>query len=157
MGETAQTAEPRWAIVEIMGHRVVAGRLVWGEPLPDGSFLQEFYGAARGGAELPRAGRGGGAIFSVRLVPEEVVRALLPAARDVDARPPGRESIYRDIDGRIERPGFDPAGDIGDALQALEENKGVRDALVLLAALAVSAIAKYDEIEMDGEEDEGAF
>ena len=61
----------RWAIVEIMGRRIVAGRLTYGTPpytagveveipLPDGSYLPEYYSA--------------GAIFALRIVPEAVAR-----------------------------------------------------------------------------------
>lgn len=68
--------QTRWVIVEIMGHRVVAGRLSFGDaPYDRGvavdvplraqegqpeTFAQEFYGA--------------GALFSVRIVPEDVAR-----------------------------------------------------------------------------------
>lgn len=162
----------RWAIVEIMGHRVVAGRLVWGEvpydrgvavdvPLPDDSFLQEFYG--------------GGAIFSVRLVPEDVarreaaqsyhvqgaVRALLPAPAEPDRKPwsAAREEMYREIDVRLTDDFFDEleAPDTEDGwmerIKAVVEYIGELDrddklayrcALRNLAAAAIGAIESHD-------------
>jgi hypothetical protein len=188
---------PRWAIVEIMGHRVVAGRLIWGEvpydrgvavdvPLPDGSFLQEFYG--------------GGAIFSVRLVPEEVarreaaqsfhvrgaVRALLPAPAEPDREPwsAAREELYREIEARLTEDDFDElvAPDTEDGwmerIKAVvecigeldrDDKRAYRRALRNLAAEAIGAIESHDRegdkedpsalelMEMDREEDEGTF
>lgn len=132
MSEQHQVPAQRWVIVEIMGHRVVAGRLAWGEvpydkgvavdvPLPPpaclvegganpaaSAFLQEFYGA--------------GAIFGLRIVPEAVARreaeeswhvrgiarALLPAPQaeeedDEDERPDARADVYQEIDEALEQ------------------------------------------------------
>lgn len=130
MSEQSTAAPERWAIIEIMGHRVIAGRLAWGEvpfdkgvavdvPLPPAPgelnapprFLQEFYGA--------------GAIFGVRLVPEQLARqeaeqswhvrgmakALLPAPakeekrpsfEDLHAREAVREELYRELDDLLD-------------------------------------------------------
>jgi hypothetical protein len=71
-----------WAIVELMGHRVRAGRISEIEayatkllqvdiPMPDGGFVTEQYGGA--------------AIYSVRPATEEIVRDY--ASRYGDPRP----------------------------------------------------------------------
>lgn len=167
----------RWAIVEIMGHRVVAGRIAWGEvpydrgvavdvPLADGAFLREFYG--------------GGAIFSVRLVPETLARreaeqswhvqsaarALLPAAPMEHERPGSREALYRAIDERLED--YDPLmlpetpeeweGRITERLEILTEARQeqeqpspavYRSTLVRLAAEVVAAIETHDRVQAE--------
>ena len=133
MSEQSTERPPeRWAIVEIMGHRVIAGRLgpqappytvgiVVEVPMPDGSFAEEFYGAA--------------ALFGVRVVPEAVARraaessyhvlelrkalgqlALPAPAEDVGAynlnpgesRSTSREAIYAKIDERLSEGDYDP-------------------------------------------------
>lgn len=125
------TSTERWGIVEVMGHRVVAGRLgaqdppytsgiVVHVPMPDGGFAEEFYGGA--------------ALFGVRVVPEAVARraaassyhvselakalgqAALPAPKsDVgcynlnpgESRATSREAIFAAIDERLQEPEYD--------------------------------------------------
>lgn len=161
--------ESKWVIAEIMGHRVVAGRLAFGDPpygsgvaidvpLPDGGFLQEYYGSA--------------AIFALRIVPEavarkqgiswhvqEITRALLPAhsatPEDVPVRSEEIERVYRDIDEKL---GVDTdydmqhpdewEADIGNALKDAKSARrwgaGHRNALLVVATCAAAAIRDLD-------------
>ena len=159
----------RWVIVEIMGHRVVAGRLVQGEPpyaagvvvdiaMPDGSFLQEFYAAQ--------------SLFSVRIVPEiaarkvgipyhvqEMARLALPAKEEARGyvRDRDRETLYQEIDEAIVGCDLSAVEDWVDALAGeLRDLKDAREAgpdeyreqLLSIAACVVSAIEEHDcEIE----------
>ena len=188
---TAVHTEPaapaaRWAIVEIMGRRIVAGRLTYGTPpytagveveipLPDGSYLPEYYSA--------------GAIFALRIVPEavarqqgvpyhvrEITRALLPApAKTTPVRPQEREGLYVEIDERLRGLDYDATmrpetteawrDRLGAALESVDEMRGLpgcRDALITLAADVLGAIESYDrvdaEFDLDGytpDEDDG--
>lgn len=174
----------KWGIVEIMGHRVVAGQIEGDPPyssgvlvkipLPDGTFMEEFYGAA--------------AIFGVRVVPEalarkaageswhvsQMTRYMLPASdqeeREAAQKPPrptSRVPIYEQIDERLADGEYDEivAGQgaaywedqIESKLNLVTEHddadpRTYRRRLIDLAAETIAAIESHDRNESEDDE-----
>ena len=95
-----------WAIIEIMGHRVRAGRVVMDDtpllridiPTADGEEITEYYGR--------------GSIFSMRPCDEEVARDF---AKAHGVRRPVRPVSYREDDAqRLAAPDDDDGDDESD-------------------------------------------
>ncbi len=168
-------ARERWAIVEVMGHRVIPGRITGDPPyaagicveipLADGTFAEEYYAAA--------------ALFGVRIVPEaqarraaeesyyvsQLARLMLPAparaaadeeereAAQLVPRPAGRGDVYREIDVAIaalpeEEEAINWTAYIRQEAAAIDPDADpdeYRDQLLRVCAVTVRAIEANDD------------